>query len=74
MRCGSQGGADVVSDVVHYGFAAVAVGFALAFLVLVGLTLYAATSMPRISFAESYGTDPDATEPDSSGNEEGITT
>jgi hypothetical protein len=48
----------VIDDVVHYGLAAVAVGFGLVFLVFLGLTLYAATSMPRISFADSYAADP----------------
>jgi hypothetical protein len=49
----------VMNDVVHYGLAAVAVGFGLTFLVFLALTLYAATSMPRISFADSYVTDPE---------------
>jgi hypothetical protein len=48
----------VIDDVVHYGLAAVAIGFALTFLVFLGLTVYAATSMPRISFADSYGAEP----------------
>jgi hypothetical protein len=42
---------------VHYGFAAVAVGFALTFVVFLALTVYAATTMPRISFADSYESD-----------------
>ena len=53
-------GGGIVDDVVHYGLAAVAAGFALTFLVFLGLTLYAATSMPRISFAESYGDEPES--------------
>jgi hypothetical protein len=48
----------VIADVVHYGLAAVAIGFALTFLVFLGLTIYAATSMPRISFADSYEAEP----------------
>lgn len=53
-------GGGVITDVVHYGLAAVAAGFALTFLVFLGLTLYAATSMPRISFADSYGDEPES--------------
>ncbi|HEY9316017.1 hypothetical protein [Williamsia sp.] len=51
-------GDGIVERAVHYGFAAVAVGFALTFVIFLALTVYAATTMPRISFADSYETEP----------------
>ena len=50
-------GEGIVERAVHYGFAAVAAGFALTFVVFLALTIYAATTMPRISFADSYETE-----------------
>jgi hypothetical protein len=47
-------GAAIVQKSVHFGFVALAIGFALTFLVFLALTVYAATSLPRISFEESY--------------------
>ncbi len=54
-----SGGDAIAQTAVHYGFIAVAIGFALAFLVFLALTIYAATSMPRISFTDSYEPEPD---------------
>lgn len=47
----------ILERVVHYGFAVLAVGFAFAFVVFLALTVYAATVMPRISFADTYDED-----------------
>jgi hypothetical protein len=53
-------GSAIVQKSVHYGFAALAIGFALTFLVFLALTIYAATSLPRISFEDSYQAGADA--------------
>lgn len=50
-------GDGVIERSVHYGFAAVAAGFVLTFVVFLALTVYAATALPRISFADSYEPD-----------------
>lgn len=52
------GGDAIAENAIHYGLLAVAIGFALTFLVFLALTIYAATSMPRISFTESYEPEP----------------
>ncbi len=52
-------------DVVFYLLVAFAAIFAVAFLVLLALTVYAATSLPRISFEDSYA---DISEADTSGS------
>ncbi|WP_229704953.1 hypothetical protein [Williamsia phyllosphaerae] len=56
-------------DAVFYLLIAFAVIFAIAFLVLLVLAVYAATSLPRISFEDAYVDEPDATsvEPGSPG-------
>jgi len=51
-------GDGVIERVVHYGFAVVAAGFVLTFVVFLALTVYAATTLPRISFADSYDAEP----------------
>lgn len=48
-------------EVVFYLLVAFAVIFAIAFLVLLVLAVYAATSLPRISFEDPYADDPEST-------------
>ncbi|MBJ7291769.1 MAG: hypothetical protein JHC79_22920 [Williamsia sp.] len=62
----------VLYDVVFYLLVAFAVIFGIAFLVLLVLAMYAATSLPRISFEDSYAEEPDSasTDPASTGSAE----